>query len=82
MDRARAARVFDRMSKATMKELEGWNRVEVFAQKIHDNPDLQKPIKRPEVKGFKFEQKYDKIRAMSVQDEISDLLNAERWKNK
>ena len=81
MDRARAARVFDRMSKATMKELEEWNRVDVFAKKIHDNPELQKPIKRPEVKGFKFEQKFNPQRAAYVQDEITDILNAERWKS-
>lgn len=81
MDRARAARVFDRMSKATMKELEEWGRIDSYAERIRNNPELQKPIKRPEVKGFKFEQKYNKLRAMSVQDEISDILNAERWKS-
>ena len=81
MDRARAARVFDRMSKATMKELEEWGRIDSYAEMIRNNPELQKPIKRPEVKGFKFEQKFNPQRAAHVQDEISDILNAERWKS-
>lgn len=79
MDTQRAKRVFDKMSQATMKELESWDRVEHFALKIHEQPDLHKPIPRPEVKGFKFEQKFDPERAAAIQDEISDLLNTERW---
>ena len=79
MDSKRAKRVFDRMSKATMKELELWNRVDRYSKAIHDAPYLQQPIKRPEIKGFKFEQKFDPERAAYLQDEISDLVNAERW---
>ena len=78
MDRARAGRVFDRMSKATMKELEEWNRVEVYAKNIHDDPELRKPLRRPEVKGFTFVQRYNRTRAKAVQAEIDDLINAER----
>lgn len=80
MDSQRMKRVFDRMSQATMKELESWNRVERYATKIHEDPHLKTPIKRPHIKGFKFEQKYDAEKAALIQDEISDLLNTERWK--
>lgn len=75
MDMQRTKRVLDRMNKATQKELESWGRVENYAQNIHEKPDLQKPIKRPEVKGFKFEQRYNPAAA-----EIAlEWLNSQRW---
>ena len=74
MDSTRAKRVFDKMSKATMKELDSWNTVEYYAKVISDTPEIQKPLKRPEVKGFKFEQRYNKKKAKEAQDWLISQL--------
>lgn len=74
MDIARAGQIFDSMSKATMKELEEWGRIDSYAERIRNNPELQKPIKRPEVKGFKFEQKYNPQKATEAKRWLSSQV--------
>ena len=81
MDSERIKLVSNRMAAALQKELLSWNEVEKFAEYIHERPFLHNPINLHKHDGldFKFKQMYDPKKAAYIQDEISDLLNAERY---
>lgn len=73
--------VVKRMSQTLEKQLESWHAVEKAADYIHERPFLHRPVNLHKHDGldFKFEQMYNPERAASLQDEISDMVNAERW---
>lgn len=82
MDSERLKLVSSRMAVAFEKELLSWNEVEKVADFISERPHLHKPINlhKHDAIDFKFVQMYNPEYAAYVQDEISDLLNAERYK--
>jgi len=75
MDMNRVKHVLDNASKTTMENLESWDRVEKYSTVIHINPNLHTPINRPEIKGFKFQQKFNRKRAEKIEKEILNLLD-------
>ncbi len=85
MDIVRTQSIVRRYSKAMEREIESWANVEKAAEYISERPylhsqvDLHNHACRHVGIAFKFEQKFDPVRAASLQDEISDLVNAERY---
>lgn len=81
MDSERIKLVSNRMAAALQKELLSWNEIEKCASYISERPFLHKPINLHKHDGldFEFKQMYDPEKAAYIQDEISDLLNAERY---
>lgn len=75
MDVNRMKHVLDKLSKITMENLQAWDRVEKYSTIIHNDPNLHAPINKPEIKGFKFQQKFNRKRAEKIQKEILNLLN-------
>lgn len=79
MDSVRIKAVVDRVTTTLQRELASWNAVEEVANRIHDGAAGLRPINLHKDIKFEFRQRYDPMRAASVQDEISDAVNAERW---
>ncbi len=81
MDIVRTQSIVRRYSKAMEKEIAAWAKIDKAAEYISERPFLHKPINLHKHDGldFKFEQKFDPERAALLQDEISDLVNAERY---
>lgn len=79
MDSERLKLVSNRMTAAFEKELLSWNRVEKTADRLSEMGPKFTPINLHKGVDFKFKQMYDAERAAYIQDEISDLLNAEKY---
>ncbi len=73
MDSKRAKRVFDCMAKATMNELEAWNKVEGYSKVISEREELQVLVsQRPKFLDFEFKQKYDSEKAAAAMKWLSE----------
>lgn len=79
MNEERMKHVSKRMAKALQRELLSWNRVEKTADRLSEMGPKFTPINLHKGVAFKFQQMYDAERAAYIQDEISDLLNAEKY---
>lgn len=79
MDSEREKIVRKRFSKIIKKELQSWTRVENFADRLSEMGPKFTPINLHKGVDFKFKQMYNAERAAYIQDEISDLLNAEKY---
>jgi len=79
MDSEREKIVQKRFSKIIKKELQSWARVDNFADRLSEMGPKFTPINLHKGVAFKFQQMYDAERAAYIKDEISDLLNAEKY---
>lgn len=79
MDSVRAEHVIRRMTNAMVREIKEWEKVEKCAEYITERPYLHGYVNIHKDVDFKFEQMYNPERAAAVQDQINDLINAERW---
>ena len=79
MNNDRVKYVTTRFANNLAQELMAWEKIDEVANRIHEGAAGLRPINLHKNVKFEFVQKFDRERAAYIQDEISDILNADRW---
>lgn len=75
MEYSRVKTVMDSHHKSLSKTMESWDRVDQYANVIQSTPHLQTPVDfRAQVKGFKFEQRFDPVKAKEARDWLQSQI--------